>query len=100
MISWAHTDSTWSPDRRTRWRDDIRLFAETLVANGIDPELDLWHLAETEIDWTRWGPRQVETCDFTAIVINNAWAQRWQGTNSAHEGAGVAAEADAIKGIF
>lgn len=78
----------------------MRTFAELLVGNGVDADLDLWHQHDTGIDWTRWGQRRVNECDFVIIAISTAWKQRWEGTNAPTVGAGAAAEADTLKGQF
>lgn len=45
-------------------------------------------------------PQQVQINSYTLIVMSKAWAERWSGTNSPREGAGAAAEADTLKGLF
>ncbi|HEX5121220.1 MAG TPA: hypothetical protein VFW65_39050 [Pseudonocardiaceae bacterium] len=100
LLSWAHVDRSWTVDRIDRWRTQVLGLAETLVANGIAADIDLWHSFETEVDWTRWGITLAKNADYTVIAINDAWRARWEGTNPPDEGAGVVAEADVIKGIF
>ncbi|MDX3849589.1 toll/interleukin-1 receptor domain-containing protein [Streptomyces sp. AK02-01A] len=98
LISWAHQDRRWDSERTAAWRESVVGFAETLLAHGIDAELDLW--APSRTDWTRRGQQLVVECDFVLIVISRAWSERWQGHNDPREGAGVVVEADTLKGLF
>jgi hypothetical protein len=66
---------------------------------GIRADVDLFHLDET-IDWTRYGPQQIQEAKFTLVAMSQAWAERWSGTNSPRVGAGAAAEADTLRGLF
>jgi hypothetical protein len=100
LVSWAHVDRDWTSAQTEHWQAQVLGLAETLVANGIAAEIDLWHTSETEVDWTRWGVAQAKNADYTLIAINTVWRARWEGTNPPEEGAGVAAEADVIKGIY
>ncbi|WP_328493373.1 NACHT domain-containing protein [Streptomyces sp. NBC_00414] len=98
MISWAHSDRSWTKSQTSAWKDSVRGFAELLSTSGIDTELDLW--ADRDTDWTRWGQRMVQTCDIVLIVASHAWKARWEGSNDPREGAGVVVEADTMKGIL
>jgi hypothetical protein len=100
MVSWVHADHRWSAEQIAAWREDVLAFGTALLANGVGAELDLWHYHESNVDWTRWGPNQVEASDFTLIAITDAWRERWQGHNSPDEGAGVVAETDTLRGLF
>jgi hypothetical protein len=100
LISWAHAHRTWGEDQVRRWRETVEAFARVLADCGLDVEFDLWNTTDTAIDFTRWGPRLVEECDYTVVAISEAWQERWEGRNPPHEGAGVAVEADAMRGIF
>lgn len=99
LISWAHTNPGWS-DEQTRLRQDhvLRLAAE-LRQSGIDVDLDLFHLSES-VDWTRWGPQQVEANDFVLVVVSERWRAAWEGTGDPTRGAGAVAEADALQSLF
>jgi hypothetical protein len=99
FISWAHTHPSWTKAQTTAWETDVATFAARLRRLGIRADVDLFHLDEPK-DWTRFGPAQVRAARFTLVVMSQAWAERWSGTNSPHEGAGAAAEADTLKGLF
>lgn len=100
LVSWAHANPGWDDGQKEAWKQQVKGFADLLRANGIAADLDLFHLAETSIDWTRWGPGKVRTSDFVIVAMSQAWAQRWLGTNAPTVGAGAVAEADMLKGIF
>lgn len=100
LVSWAHSNTDWDRDQSSEWERAVKAFAEVLREGGVDAELDLFHLSDTSIDWTRWGQNKVRTSDFVIVAISRAWAERWQGDNVPTVGAGAVAEADALKGIF
>ena len=100
MVSWAHANTDWDQNRTAEWERAVKEFAELLRTCGVDADLDLWHLSDTSIDWSRWGPDKVRTSEFVIVVLSEAWKQRWQGTNAPTVGAGAVAEADTLKGIF
>ncbi|OMC51963.1 hypothetical protein A5742_17685 [Mycolicibacterium fortuitum] len=99
-MSWAHSNPNWNQDQSAAWQEQVKEFADLLRAQGIEADLDLFHLSETSIDWTRWGPGKVRTSDFVIVAMSEAWAQRWLGQNAPTVGAGAVAEADMLKGIF
>ncbi len=99
FVSWAHSHSTWTREQASDWESQVAAFVALLRLLGIRGEVDLFHLDEP-VDWTRYGPHQVESAKYTLIVMSRAWAERWSGTNPPREGAGAAAEADALKGLF
>ena len=82
MVSWAHANTDWDQNQTAQWEHAVKEFAQLLRTCGIDADLDLWHLSETSIDWTRWGPDKVRTREFVIVVVSEAWKQRWQGTNA------------------
>lgn len=100
MVSWAHANTDWDQNQVAKWEQVVKEFAELLRACGVDADLDLWHLSETSIDWSRWGQDKVRTSEFVIVVLSEAWKQRWEGTNAPTVGAGAVAEADTLKGIF
>ncbi len=100
LVSWAHANPGWDDEQKEAWKQQVKCFADLLRAHGIAADLDLFHLTETSIDWTRWGPDKVRTSDFVIVAMSQAWAQRWLGTNAPTVGAGAVAEADMLKGIF
>lgn len=89
-----------SKDTTRLWQESVATFTSSLRRSfGIDADIDLFHLHES-IDWTRFGQRSVINSDRVIIVLSQAWAERWEGTNLTTEGAGVAREADALHGLF
>jgi hypothetical protein len=100
FISWAHSGESWNSDQAKDWAREVVEFAGVLRSSGIDADLDLFHIHEDDIDWTRYGPRQIDESDYVLVAISEAWAQRWNGTNSPTKGAGAVGEADALRGLF
>ncbi len=101
FVSWAHASSSWTPERVQEWEQAVVTFTTTLrVSCGINADVDLYHFADQEIDWTRYGPSKVRDCDFVLVVISESWGERWKGTNKPTEGAGAVGEADALRGLF
>ena len=82
------------------WESEITELATTLRGLGIDVDVDLYHLDDVDVDWTRYGPEAIQRADFILIAASRAWRERWEGSNRPTEGAGAAAEADALKGMF
>lgn len=99
FVSWAHSHSSWTKGQTSQWESQVAAFAALLRRLGIGADVDLFHLDEPQ-DWTRYGPREVVNAKFTLVVMSQAWAERWSGTNSPREGAGAAAEADTLRGLF
>jgi len=99
FVSWAHSHSTWSKTQTSDWESAVATFAAVIRRLGIQADVDLFHLDEPQ-DWTRYGPQQILKARFTLVVMSEAWAERWNGTNSPVEGAGAAAEADTLRGLF
>ncbi len=98
LVSWAH-----QPDSdldASVWRDTVLNLVIGLRVNGVVADLDLFHLSDKEVDWTRWGPATAENCDVVVVALNRAWGERWKGSNDPHHGAGAAAEADVLHGVF
>lgn len=101
FISWAHQGEGWTGEHTKEWAAAVETFAASLDQSAdVDVVLDLWHQHDRDLDWTRWGPQQVDECDWTLIIINEPWAQRWKGSNNPETGAGAVAEADALHGMF
>lgn len=98
LISWAHAADAGRTDGE--WRDEVLQFAVNLRHFGVDADLDLFHLSEVGVDWSRWGPGRIKTFDYTLIVLNHAWAERFEGSNLPTVGAGAAAEANTLLGLF
>lgn len=100
FVSWAHSHPTWTREQTSEWESQVAAFAAMLRRRfGIRADVDLFHLDET-VDWTRYGPQQIQEAKFTLVVMSQPWAERWSGTNSPRVGAGAAAEADTLRGLF
>jgi hypothetical protein len=100
LVSWAHRNTDWDDAEAEAWKQTIHDFARLLCDNGVDTDLDLWHLHFSTSDWTRWGQTKARDSDFVIVAQSQAWKERWQGTNAANVGAGAVQEADTLKGIF
>ncbi len=100
MISWAHGDPGWDDARAESWANEVLSLAVALRTIGFFTEIDLLHLHERKVDWSRWGPLQVRQLDVVLVVVSQGWRERWEGTNDPRVGVGAAAEADALLGIF
>lgn len=99
LISWAHVDPGWSPDQVDARRDAVFELATTLRRNGVDADVDLYHLSAS-VDWTRWGPLRIAECDFVLVVVSESWRLAWEGRGDPSKGAGAAAEADSLRSIY
>lgn len=100
FISWAHRHASWDDSQERDWQSEVANFALSLRRLGVDADIDLFHMDDVHVDWTRFGPRGVRDSDHVLIVISKAWAERWEGDNATHEGAGAVAEADELRGLF
>lgn len=101
FISWAHRGEDWTDGRTHHWEERVVGFARLLGAlPDIEVALDFWVETERAINWNHWGPNQIDEADFVLIMMNEPWAQRWSGRNSPTFGAGAAAEANALHGLF
>jgi hypothetical protein len=98
LVSWAH-DPNLGTDSEL-WRDQVLDLATGLRSRGVPADLDLFHGTDPAVDWTRWGPAAAKRADVIIVAINQAWSQRWAGTNLPTVGAGAVAEADVLHGIF
>jgi hypothetical protein len=100
FVSWSH-DATELESSDSEWRDDVVEFTTLLrTEGGIDADVDAYHLSDTDIDWTRFGPLRIQQSDYVLVVVNRAWKERWEGTNDPTTGAGAAAEANALLSLF
>jgi len=100
FASWAHRDPGWSDERAHAWRQEVLSFVTVLRSLGIDVDIDLYHLHDRRVDWTRWGPARVQTSDIVLGIVSPGWRGRVEGSNAATQGAGSAAEADVLLGTF
>lgn len=100
FISWAHKHASMSTEAAQEWERQVAEFATTLRQVGIDADVDLYHLDDVDVDWTRYGPNAIRDREFVLLAASPAWRERWEGTNHPAEGAGAAAEADTLKGLF
>lgn len=100
FVSWAHRHASWNTADERNWQASVASFAVALRGQGLDADVDLFHLSDADVDWTRYGPDCVARSDAVIIVMSTAWAERWRGDNSPYEGAGAVAEADVLLGMF
>lgn len=101
FVSWAHRGESWSNTEASTWQATVENFARLVDdVDGLDVELDLWHVNDRDMDWRRWCLEQVRSSDYVLVAMNAPWEQRWRGTNSPAQGSGVVAEADALRGVF
>jgi WD40 repeat protein len=71
-----------------------------LRSYGVDADVDLAHQSERGIDWTRWGPQKIRASEWVLVLLSAAWRDRWQGGDDPTVGAGAAAEADELLGLY
>lgn len=98
FVSWAHSDEDWTPDQANDWERRVIAFTTILRSYGIDADVDLYHGAESAVDWTRFGQAGVLGADYVIILNSKGWSERWSGANSPTLGAGAVVEADTLKG--
>ncbi len=98
FLSWAHQPNPGLD--AAAWRDQVLDLATGLRRAGINVDLDLYHLHAPTVDWSRYGPQQVQDCEFVVVVVNAAWRERIEGRGAPTAGAGAAAEADELLGLF
>jgi len=92
FVSWAHAGRAWE--------DTLARFAKLLREERVNADIDLHHQDELGMDWHRYGPTQIRESDVVIVAVSKEWRQRWDGTNAPTVGAGAAAEADELYGIF
>ena len=92
FVSWAHDDPAWEAT--------VYAFVHGLYANGIQAEIDLFHLSDPHINWADYGSRAIEFSDYVLLAVSAAYKQRWDGTGDPAKGAGAAYEANTLKSIF
>ena len=100
LVSWAHRGEKWTSRQEKDWERLVMEFTTELRGMGVNADIDLFHTHEDSADWTRFGQNAVREADYVLVAITEAWAQRWSGTNTPTVGAGAAAEADTLKGLF
>lgn len=100
FVSWAHTAHDWSEARSESWEKTVVEFTGSLRSHGVAADVDLFHIDDADVDWTRFGPQRIADSDVTIIAVSSAWRERWEGRNSPSVGAGVAQEADELHGLF
>ncbi len=98
LVSWSHADPDWSAEQTAERKRAVLLLARVLRENGVDAELDLYHVHEA-VDWTRWGPRMATDSDIVLVVASRAWSDAWEGRGAPTRGAGAAAEASALRSL-
>jgi hypothetical protein len=92
FVSWAHDDPAWE--------STVYDFVRGLYANGIEAEVDLFHLSDPHVNWADYGPRAVEAADYVLIAVSAAYKRRWDGAEDPTVGAGATSEANTLKSIF
>jgi hypothetical protein len=98
FISWAHKPNEGlDPDY---WVRQVFNFTNALRSVGVDADVDLFHLQDLGINWAHYGPGMIRQSDFTVVPVNHAWKERFQGDNPPTGGAGAAAEANVLHGLF
>lgn len=100
FVSWAHSAHDWSEARSESWEKTVVEFTGSLRSHGVAADVDLFHVDDADVDWTRFGPQRIADSDVTIIAVSSAWRERWEGNNSPNVGAGVAQEADELHGLF
>jgi hypothetical protein len=65
FISYAHDSQ--------EHKDDVRLFARLLMANGIDVDLDQWAEGERQ-DWSRWATEGILGADYVLVIASPQYA--------------------------
>lgn len=100
FVSWAHSSPGWTEERTNAWATTVATFASALRLHGIDADVDLFHLNDDSVDWTRFGPLAIDGADVTVVAVSAGWRERWEGTNEATVGAGAVQEADQLHGLF
>jgi len=109
VVSWSHASNAGTgaaPGTAVRdsadkaWERQVYDLVTTLRAKGgIDVTVDLASESDPS-DWTRLGPTLIRERDVTLVVVNAAWRRAWEGGGPADVGAGAAAEADELHGLF
>jgi WD40 repeat protein len=100
FVSWAHGAPDWTSPEVQAWRSEVASFVDALRKFGIDAQVDLHHLSERGMDWTRYGPRAISEHEWVLAALSPSWRERWEGRNAPTEGAGAAAETDALRSLF
>ena len=67
---------------------------------GVDADVDLYHTEDLDVDWSLFGPMQIEQSKFLLIAVSQAYRDRWFGRAPLGMGAGAAREAIALRRHF
>jgi hypothetical protein len=97
FISWVHRDSGMSDAEAHAWHDEVRALAERLSFVGCVVEADFYEL---HADWSRYGPQKIDDCDFTLIILSEAYRKCWDGRNRIDQNSGATREINVLKGLF
>ena len=92
FVTWAHGDD--------EWEQAIAKFTFELRKLGVEADVDLFHMADREVNWATYGPNAVRNNEFVLIAASPAYKERWEGTGNPREGAGAAREANVLKTMF
>jgi hypothetical protein len=99
FISWAHADYRSSFEEIDEEKEFVYSFVHFL-ARYMKIEADIFHYTDEGMNWSLYGPRQVEAASTVLIVGSKPFWERWRGDNKPDEGAGSVREIDALKGLF
>lgn len=108
FISWSHAsdaalhaeDAGGRREADAAWTSQVFRFFAALRDFGINADIDLTHLSDADVDWTRFGPKLIRECDVILGVVNTAWRSAWEESGDSQNGRGAAAEVDVLHSIF
>lgn len=98
FITWAHSDSDWGAAQVATRRQDVIRLAQQLRHNGIDADLDAFHVGDT--DWTRWGPARIAEADRVLIIASASWKHAWDGTGDQRRNVGAGQETNVLHSLI
>ncbi|MGW5745581.1 toll/interleukin-1 receptor domain-containing protein [Amycolatopsis sp. NPDC003861] len=77
-------------------KDQVLLFSEFLMRNGIDVTLDQWKL-EARQDWYTWAIGSIENADYVIVVASTRYREVADGYASAGDNRGMQSEAALLR---
>ncbi|KAA9161625.1 TIR domain-containing protein [Amycolatopsis acidicola] len=84
FVSYTHDDD--------RHRQDVHEFAEFLVAQGIETDLDSW-TGTSRQDWHVWATKHMSDADFVLVVASTGYRAMGDGLGPAGQNRGGQSEA-------
>lgn len=90
FISYAHDSQ--------EHKEDVRLFARLLMANGIDVDLDQWEEGERK-DWSRWATEGILGADYVLVIASPQYAAVGDGIGPITGNHGARAEALTLRNL-